>query len=275
MVESIKREFVSIAAHQLRTPLTAIKWATDMFLNGYAGKPSPEQTSLIEKAHQSTDRMIVLVNDLLNTARLEDGRLVGERKPTDIVALLQTVIENAKPSITKKGHTVTFTLPKEKLPLLVMDSETMSLAFQNLIENAIRYTKSQGKIEVGMEREGDKLRIAITDNGVGVPEDQQERLFTKFFRGKNVLNMETEGSGLGLFIAKNVVETHGGTMQFESVENKGTTATIFLPLRTVDLEAMPSPLPQATLTETPAATAAPRPQPRKEKKKVAATAQKT
>src|SRR3989338_7042336 len=197
VVESIKREFVSIAAHQLRTPLTAIKWATDMFLNGYAGKPSPEQSSLIEKAHQSTDRMIMLVNDLLNTARLEDGRLVGVRQPTDIIALLQTVIENAKPSITKKGHTVTFTLPKEKLPLLVMDSETMSLAFQNLIENAIRYTKSQGKIEVGMEREGDKLRIAITDNGVGVPEDQQERLFTKFFRGKNFFNMETEGSGLG------------------------------------------------------------------------------
>src|SRR3989338_4586888 len=117
VVESIKREFVSIAAHQLRTPLTAIKWATDMFLNGYAGKPSPEQSSLIEKAHQSTDRMIMLVNDLLNAARLEDGRLVGVRQPTDIIALMQTVIDNLKASIAQKKHTVTFTPPKEKLPL--------------------------------------------------------------------------------------------------------------------------------------------------------------
>ena len=247
VVESIKREFVSIAAHQLRTPLTAIKWATDMFLSGYAGKPSPEQTSLIEKAHQSTDRMIVLVNDLLNTARLEDGRLVGERKPTDIVVLMQTVIDNLKASIAQKKHTVTFIPPKEKLPLLVTDSETMILAFQNLVENAVRYTKAGGKINVTIERKNEHLAVAVSDNGVGVPEDQKERIFGKFFRGRNVINMETEGSGLGLFIAKNIVETHGGKVQFESQENKGTVVTISLPLVSRDTGTLPQPSLKGTL----------------------------
>ena len=184
----------------------------------------------------------MLVNDLLNTARLEDGRLVGVRQPTDIIALMQSTIDNAKTAIAKKGHTIIFTPPKEKLPLLVLDSETMSLAFQNLLENAIRYTKPRGNITVTMEPQGDKLRVAVADNGVGVPEDQQERVFTKFFRGKNVLSMETEGSGLGLFIAKNIVETHGGGISFSSAEGKGTTVTITLPLSSVDKDALPSPL---------------------------------
>ena len=250
VVESIKREFVSIAAHQLRTPLTTIKWATDMFLNGYAGKPSGEQTSLIEKANQSTDRMIMLVNDLLNTARLEDGRLVGDLKPTDIVKLMEAVLNNEKEAIAKKGHAVTFVPPKEKLPLLVLDSETMSLAFQNLLENAIRYTKPRGKIAVTMQRQGDKLRIAVADNGVGVPEDQRDRLFTKFFRGKNVLNMETEGSGLGLFITKNIIETHGGSISFSSAEGEGTTVVISLPLSSIDKSPLPSPLSFTQLAES-------------------------
>ena len=111
----------------------------------------------------------------------------------------------------------------------------------NLLENAIRYTKPRGNITVTMEPQGDKLRVAVADNGVGVPEDQQERVFTKFFRGKNVLSMETEGSGLGLFIAKNIVETHRGAIRISSQENKGTTVTITLPLSSVEKETAPYP----------------------------------
>ncbi len=229
--ESIKREFVSIAAHQLRTPLTAIKWSTDMFLTGYAGIPTAEQKSLIEKAHQSTDRMIMLVNDLLNTARIEDGRLVGPRRPTDAVKLMQSTIDALKDTVEKKKHVITFTPPKEPLPLLVLDDESMGLAFQNLLENAVRYTKEGGRIDVLMERRSDELAIVVADNGVGIPADQQERIFTKFFRGRNAVNMETEGSGLGMFISKNIIMTHGGKISFVSKENAGTTTTILLPLR--------------------------------------------
>jgi PAS domain S-box-containing protein len=249
-VESIKREFVSIAAHQLRTPLTAIKWATDMFLNGYAGKPSTEQKSLIEKAHLSTDRMIMLVNDLLNTARLEEGRLVAERRPTDMVQLVKTVIDNAKASVAKKEHTVTFTPPERPVPLLVLDNETMALALQNLLENAIRYTKAHGHITVTMTAEDSKLAIIVADTGVGVPEDQKDRLFSKFFRGKNVMNLETEGSGLGLFIAKNIVETHGGQLLLASKEGEGTTVTITLPLSSVDRSTLPTPSPVTPTKKT-------------------------
>ncbi|GEM_PF-2196013 len=230
-VESVKREFVSIAAHQLRTPLTAIRWATDIFLNEHGKRVTAEQRDLIEKAHSSTERMVMLVNDLLSAARLEEGRPIEDRRPVDIVTLLKSVIKRVENESGRRKHTLTFTVTKELIPLLVLDSKSVDLALQNLVENAIRYTPNGGKIAIAVQKIADHLAITVSDTGVGIPLDQRDRVFSKFFRGKNVIPLETEGSGLGLFIAKGVVEKHGGTLTFVSEEGKGSTFTITLPLK--------------------------------------------
>ena len=244
-VETIKREFVSIAAHQLRTPLTAIRWATDLFLRG-SGKSTIKQKQLIEQARASTERMVVLVNDLLNVARLEEGRLVANRQPTDLTKLIRECVRHAEPEAKIRNHTLTFIAPKKAMPKFLLDEEAMSLAFQNLIENAIRYTPPGGTITLSVEEKNDDLAIKIADTGVGIPDNQKDRVFTKFFRAKNVVQLETEGSGLGLFITKNIILGHGGTISFVSTEGKGTTFTILLPMKSSPSAPLISPLSTAT-----------------------------
>ena len=132
------------------------------------------------------------------------------------------------------------------MPKFLLDEEAMSLAFQNLIENAIRYTPPGGTITLSVEEKNDDLAIKIADTGVGIPDNQKDRVFTKFFRAKNVVQLETEGSGLGLFITKNIILGHGGTISFVSTEGKGTTFTILLPMKSSPSAPLISPLSTAT-----------------------------
>lgn len=230
-IEKMKTEFVSISAHQLRTPLSAMKWILKMLLDGDLGEITKEQREFIEKCYTANERMITLINDLLNVARIEEGRFIYKPILADIISITQSVIASLTEEIKRKRIQFEFKKPREKLPEIKVDVEKISLAIENLIENAIRYTPERGKILVSLEKKENEIEFSVKDTGIGIPKDQQSRIFTKFFRAANAIRMETEGSGLGLFITKNIIEAHGGKIWFESEEGKGTTFYFTLPTK--------------------------------------------
>jgi len=235
IVERLKTEFVSIAAHQLRTPLSAIKWTLRMLLDGDLGEVTNEQKDFLEKTYKSNERMIGLVNSLLNVTRIEEGRFLYRPIAIDLIKIVETAIESLQEKIKRKQVNFKFVKPTEKLPKLIADAEKLKLAIQNLIDNAVSYTLPGKKVEVIIKavvrKKGDVIRVEIKDEGVGIPKNQQSRVFTKFFRGANVVRLETVGSGLGLFIAKNIIEAHGGEISFKSKLAKGTTFSFTLPIK--------------------------------------------
>ncbi len=230
MIERMKTEFVSLSAHQLRTPLSAIKWTLKMLLDGDLGKITEEQRDFIEKTYKNNERMINLINDLLDVSRIEEGRYLYKPVLTNLESIIQFVANSYKEEIERKKLKFEFKKPKEKLPEVIVDVEKIKLAIDNLLGNAIRYTLAGGEVIVSLKYVKKEIELSVKDTGVGIPKDQQGRVFTKFFRAANAIRMETEGSGLGLFITKNIVEAHGGKIWFESEENQGTTFHLSLPV---------------------------------------------
>jgi len=229
MIDKFKTEFVSLTAHQLRTPLSAIKWTLKMLLDGDLGVITKEQKDFIERTYRSNERMIFLINDLLNLTRIEEGKHLYKPIFTDIEPVIQFVINSYQEEIRKKILRFEFKKPTEKPFLILMDVEKMKLAIQNLLDNAIRYNRLGGKVIISLEYNKRGIKVSINDTGIGIPKDQQKRVFDKFFRASNVMKMDTEGTGLGLFIAKNIIEAHGGKIYFESKENIGSTFYFTLP----------------------------------------------
>ena len=236
MVEKIKTEFVSLAAHQLRTPLAAIKWSLKMVLDGDLGKITSDQKDVLNKAYQSNERMIRLINDLLNVTRIEEGRYIFRKLPVHLEKIVDSVIEDVKEEIERKKILFSFERPAKPLPKIRIDPEKIRLVIQNLIENAVKYTPEKGKITVVLEMvefknpPSKEIIFSVKDTGVGIPQQEQDKIFSKFFRGSNVVRMDTEGTGLGLFISKNIIEAHGGKIWFESEEGRGTIFYFTLPI---------------------------------------------
>ena len=232
LVEKMKTEFVSIAAHQLRTPLSAIKWILSMVINGDVGEITEEQKDMLQKTYQSNERMIALVNDLLNTARIEEGKFINKTSKKDIVALAKNIFVQFKERAVSKGITAEFIKPSVRTPAINIDSEKISLAIQNLLDNALEYTK-QGKIVFKIEfiKAKNEILFSVADTGIGISGAEHKRIFSKFFRASTAVKTETEGSGLGLFIAKNIIEAHNGRIWFESEADKGTTFYFTLPVK--------------------------------------------
>ncbi|HZX49931.1 MAG TPA: sensor histidine kinase [Candidatus Paceibacterota bacterium] len=229
-LSKLKSEFVSIVAHQLRTPLSALKWALSLFEETKEKIPA-DQKDLLQKMTVSNERMIRLVNDLLDAARIEEGRFVYNRTLITFEDLAKSVLATVKQKANQKKVTVTLQKPKETLPSILVDKEALGLALQNLVENAIHYTLPKGKVQItAMRSEDSSLLVSVEDTGIGIAKEEKERIFSKFFRGTNAIRLETEGSGLGLFIVKNIVEAHGGKIWFESTQNKGTTFHFTVPL---------------------------------------------
>lgn len=228
-INRMKTEFVSIAAHQLRTPLSAIKWVLKMLLEEDAGAINEDQEEALKKGFESNERMIKLVNDMLNVSRIEEGRLQYNFTKTNFKEVYDGVVNNLKNQIDEKDIKFKVKKPK-KMPSVYIDKEKMKLVVQNLLENAVKYTPANGTITLKIKKLKKSLKVQVKDNGVGIPRDEQEKMFTKFFRAQNVKKMETDGSGLGLFIANNIIKKHGGKMHFKSQEAKGTEFYFYLPL---------------------------------------------
>ncbi|MDD5144585.1 MAG: ATP-binding protein [Candidatus Pacebacteria bacterium] len=230
-IEAMKTEFVSLSAHQLRTPLAAIKWSLQMFLEGDMGEINEGQKDLIGKAYQSNERMIALINDLLDVTRIEEGKYLFKPTLSDFGSVINFVVNSHKEEAKRKNIKVVFKKPGDKFPKILIDVEKMRLVIQNLLENAIKYTLPGGQISISLKDYKKEILFEISDTGVGIPKDQQGRIFSKFFRGSNVIRMETEGSGLGVFLSKNIIDAHGGKIWFESEEKKGTAFYFTIPVK--------------------------------------------
>lgn len=228
LVEKLKSEFVSLSAHQLRTPLSAIKWSISILRESVK---EGEALVLIEKISQANERMIGLINDLLNVTRIEEGKYIYKTELHDIRKIVRTRIEAVEDTVKKKNIEMKFEAP-ESMPKVITDKEKISICIQNLIENAVKYTNPKGRISILLKYDeyGKEILFSIKDSGIGIPEEEHKRVFTKFFRSTNAMREETEGSGLGLYIAKNIIEAHGGKIWFGSNEKEGTNFFFTLPV---------------------------------------------
>lgn len=228
-LDKMKSEIISIVAHQLRTPLSAIKWTLKILLDQDAGPISPEQRDLITKGFESNERMIGLINDMLAVDRLESGKIKYNFVPVQFEELVQDMIQNLLPLATQKNTRVELSTPQTQLQKIKIDPDKMRDVLQNLIDNAIKYTRKDGVVAVGVAMEKDELHFWVKDNGIGIPEAEKEKIFSRFFRANNAVHTETDGSGLGLFIAQSVIKRHGGKIWFESELDVGTTFHVLLP----------------------------------------------
>jgi len=228
-LSKLKSEFVSIVAHQLRTPLSALKWGLAL-LDESKPRLKKEQTELLLKMTVSNERMIRLVNDLLDVARIEEGRFVYKKTEIDVHAIIKNVLDATKIARDQKQITVIVEKQKLLLPQIFVDKDALTLAVQNLVENAIQYTPQYGTLEIHATRVNNTVQVSLRDSGIGIAKEDQSRIFSKFFRGAQAVRLETEGSGLGLFIVKNIIEAHGGKIWFDSEQGKGTTFYFTIPV---------------------------------------------
>ncbi len=230
-IDKAKTEFVSLASHQLRTPLSTVSWYSEMLLAGDIGEVTPDQKKYLEEIYHGNQRMVDLVNTLLDVSRIEMGTFIVESKPTDMVKLAKGVIDEHKLQIFEKRIKFIYSF-KKGIPLIQADPKILRMVIQNLLSNAIKYTPEGGKVEVSISLvKNNGILFKVSDTGYGIPNDQQNRIFTKLFRADNVVSEDTEGTGLGLYIAKSIVEQSGGKIWFESSENKGTIFYVTLPLK--------------------------------------------
>jgi len=231
-IDKAKSEFVSLASHQLRTPLTTVSWYTEMILNGDVGIITPEQKKYLEEIYQGNRRMIDLVNTLLDVSRIEMGTFKVEPKKTDIIMLSESVLNEQRPKIEQKKLEIVEKFNRD-IPTFLTDPRLLRIVFQNLLANAVEYTPPKGKIEFFISLQNKKtILIKVSDTGYGIPKNQQDKIFMKLFRADNIREKATNGTGLGLYIAKSVVLNLGGEIWFESKENKGTTFYVTLPFTT-------------------------------------------
>jgi two-component system sensor histidine kinase VicK len=228
-VEKLKDDFVSLVSHQMRTPLSAIKWYLESLIDESIGSLNKEQKVCAIDMYNSNQRMIDLVNTLLNTSKIESGRIVINSEPTDVKKLVTEVIKEAENRIFGRDCKIKLNI-EENLPLILLDSQLIRNVYLNVITNALKYSPKDNPIEVTIYKEKGNLISKIADQGYGIPEEDQKKIFTKFYRGSNASKAEPSGTGLGLYLAKNIVESSGGKIWFESTPKKGTVFWISIPL---------------------------------------------
>lgn len=226
-LDNMKSEFISIASHQLRTPLTATKWALEFLAKGKKGKLTAQEKETIGDLRTSNERLIKLVNELLNVSRLEESRVRIEPKPTDLIVLLKALVHEFMPIAEKMNQRVVEAY--DTLPLINLDESIITKALHNFISNGIKYNKDGGKFVITAKKKDKEAVLTFQDHGIGIPKAEQSNIFKKFYRASNASASHTEGTGLGMYIAKSAIELSGGKVWFESTEGKGTTFTVTLP----------------------------------------------
>lgn len=224
-----KSEFVAVASHQLRGPVTDINWALQS-LNGAEGLGDTNK-SIVANALAASESLLRRIEDLLNIAKMEDGQFGYKFEDTDITEFVARVLADALPAAEKAGVKLYFDRPTGPLPHVTIDPARLSLALTNLLENSIRYNVENGEVTVKVDKMQDKpfVVVSVKDTGIGIPPESIEKLFNKFYRADNAIKRETDGSGLGLYIAKGIVNAHGGQIWAESELNRGTTISFALP----------------------------------------------
>jgi len=228
-LDTDRKDFVSTVAHQLRTPLSAIKWTLNILLEESSGKLNTDQRMLLLKTYESNERIINLIQDMLGAGKAEFKAADFSPVEISLSDLVSNILPDFRSMVEKKNLKIEVQSDKG-LPKAFVDPVKIRAVFQNLLENAIKYSKRSGWIKITIMRDGNKLKVVVEDNGIGIPESEQPNIFKKFFRAQNAVKLETNGTGLGLFIIRSLIEKHGGTISFESEENKGTKFIFTLPV---------------------------------------------
>lgn len=228
-LDKAKSEFISIASHQLRTPLTVIKGYISMILQGNFGHLDKNKKESLQKVYESNERLIQLVENLLNISRIESGRMQLDFTAIHLQDLVTSVVDELTSAAARKGLKLEYRKPKKRLPLVTVDEEKLRQAVINIIDNAIKYT-SEGKVSVEVLLDGDYLKLCVTDTGAGIKKTELPELFKKFTRGRETPLLNTEGTGLGLYVAKQMINLHKGKIWAKSEgEGKGSRFCFLIP----------------------------------------------
>jgi signal transduction histidine kinase len=247
-LDETKDEFISMASHQLRTPLTSMKGYVSMVMEGDAGKVSATQAKLLDQAFVSSQRMVYLISDLLNVSRLKTGKFIIEAKPTNLADVVEGEIAQLRETAKGRGLELTYNKP-ENFPLLSLDETKIRQVIMNFADNAIYYTKSGGHIVVSLVDKPDSVEFTVADDGIGVPRSEQHHLFSKFYRAGNAKKARPDGTGLGLFMAKKVIAAQGGSIIFHSEEGKGSTFGFSFPKAKLEVASVKKPKLAASLAK--------------------------
>lgn len=231
-LDKMRTEIVSITSHQLRTPSSVIKGNLEMVLGGDVGKITKEQKEILNEAYLGNKRMIKLVNDLMDVSKIDKGRFGLKLEPRQLEDLIAEIVKEILPFAKEKHVSLSYIPPSAKLPKIKIDSQRIKQAFQNLIDNAVTYSHidGKGKVTIKIQKEEKSLKVIVKDNGIGIPKDEQKNIFGRFVRGSNATQLNPGGgTGLGLYIAKAIIEQSEGKIWFVSEEGKGTTFYITFP----------------------------------------------
>ncbi len=228
-LDKAKDDFISMASHQLRTPLTSVKGYISMVREGDVGKITKEQDQLLGEAFTSSERMVHLINDFLNVSRLQTGKFLIEKRPVNLAKIIEQELDSLQTNAKSRHLSFVYTPPKD-FPVLNLDEDKMRQVIMNFSDNAIYYSKEGTKIRVKLTLDKKDATFTVTDAGIGVPRAEQSQLFNKFYRASNARKQRPDGTGVGLYLAKKVINEHGGTVVFSSTEDKGSTFGFKLPL---------------------------------------------
>ncbi|MEO8580965.1 MAG: PAS domain S-box protein [Patescibacteria group bacterium] len=231
-IDRMKTEFISIVSHQLNTPLSAMKWFLELLQMGKAGPLLPKQQEFVQNLIDSNIRMIALVRSLLNISRIESGRIIIDPHLTDIRVLIDDVLKEVAPFFEKKSQKINVNID-ENLSKVMLDPRLIRNVYLNLLTNSSKYSPEGTEVDINIFQKDDELVSHVIDHGYGIPKNDQDKIFTKFFRAANVVRLEADGSGLGMYLVKIVVESSGGEITLNSEENKGTDVGFVLPLKGV------------------------------------------
>jgi PAS domain S-box-containing protein len=228
-LDLIKSEFITIVGHKFNTPLSEIKWGIQALMSEKE-KLSSEQVGLLEKTYKANERIVSQIKTFMQTSEIEQGRF----KYNFRFELLENVVADVCGRMAKLAETsnVTFRYqePPRNLPKVKIDKEKISIVLEDIIDNALTYSPKEGNVLVSLNKQGNFLLVSVKDNGIGIPESERKKVFTKFFRGNKAYKVYTEGLGLSLFICKNIIEKHKGEIWFESEEGVGSTFYFKLPI---------------------------------------------
>jgi len=227
-LDYLKSEFITLASHQLRTPLSALRWYVELIGDENANL-SEDQKGYVKEMGVSLKRMANLLDSLLRASQMEEGGLGMTLAPTDINQLIEETDEDFRSIAQEKGVSFSVSLPDTRI-MADTDPTLLRIVLQNLLSNATKYTRKDSHVTLTLDEKDNKFSVSVADEGYGIPLSEQKRVFQKFFRAANVRKMDTDGNGLGLYITKSIVERLGGTIRFASEENKGTTFTATFPL---------------------------------------------
>mgnify|MGYP003925397507 CR=1 FL=1 len=228
-VAKMKTEFVNIISHQLQAPLSNLRWSVELLTSKRLGEIDEKQLEYFKIIKENADRMKDLIADLLIVSRIETGTLTLNKKEINLENLTSQIIKELEPLIKASNAKINLNIQKD-LPPLFTDEFQLKTVIENLLENAVNYLKNKGEIEILIKKKGNYIYFEIKDNGIGIPKNDQRYIFQKFFRSSNVLTHQPEGTGLGLYICKAIIEKLKGKIGFYSQENKGSTFWFTLPI---------------------------------------------